>query len=160
MVLLEEVKHTIFNIGVLRPLVLISKQKTLVGTSLTKLAMEIFAHPSEVEEINYTLNVFIPKIDKAQNIKKFRPISLCNVAYKTLTKIFALRLRHVRMKVLWKERCWRSLSLQEGFYKEIFFHLTCLSHALKDYFNLLTWLWRIKFDILFNFLEGTFNSRT
>ncbi|RDX90131.1 hypothetical protein CR513_28044, partial [Mucuna pruriens] len=37
---------------------------------------------------------------------------------------------------------------------------TFLSYALKDYFSLLMWLWRIKFGILFSFLKGDLNSYT
>ncbi|RDY06483.1 putative ribonuclease H protein, partial [Mucuna pruriens] len=58
------------------------------------------------------------------------------------------------------EKHWKSLSFQERFDREVLFHCTYLSHALKDYFSLLMWLWRIKVGILFNFLEGPFNSCT
>ncbi|RDX69897.1 putative ribonuclease H protein, partial [Mucuna pruriens] len=48
----------------------------------------------------------------------------------------------------------RSLSLQQGFDNEIIFHLTCLSCALKDYFNLLMWLWKINLESNLAFSRG------
>lgn len=35
----------------------------------------------------------IPKIDMVTSMKHFRPIGLCNVSYKTITKIISYRLK-------------------------------------------------------------------
>lgn len=43
--------------------------------------------------MNKTLIALIPKVDNPDNIKMFRPISLCNVVYKTINKIIVARLR-------------------------------------------------------------------
>lgn len=40
-----------------------------------------------LKDINQTLNVLIPKCDKPEFFNQFRPISLCSVIYKCITKI-------------------------------------------------------------------------
>lgn len=45
------------------------------------------------EEINATQIVLIPKLENPETLKQFRPLSLCNVTYKTITKIIVNRLR-------------------------------------------------------------------
>lgn len=65
----------------------------MVGESLYNLVLEIFSNPAKVFDVNETLITLIPKIDHASNIRDFRPISLCNVSYKVITKLLAQRLR-------------------------------------------------------------------
>lgn len=68
-------------------------QWSIVGDDFCHLIMEIFDEPRKDEEINDTLITLIPKVEPVTKLKDFRPISLCNVSYKTVTKIVALRLR-------------------------------------------------------------------
>lgn len=46
-----------------------------------------------LEGINRTTIVLIPKVKHPQDLKNFRPISLCNVIYKICSKVLANRLR-------------------------------------------------------------------
>lgn len=46
-----------------------------------------------LKELNQTLISLIPKVPCPSTFKEFRPISLCNVAYKAITKIIVLRLQ-------------------------------------------------------------------
>uniref|UniRef100_A0A803Q0W1 Reverse transcriptase domain-containing protein n=1 Tax=Cannabis sativa TaxID=3483 RepID=A0A803Q0W1_CANSA len=51
-------------------------------------------------QLNYTYICLIPKEDDACSVDKFRPISLCNFAYKIISKIVATRLRAVIDKLV------------------------------------------------------------
>lgn len=53
-----------------------------------------------VSSINKTNTVLIPKISNPTNITQFRPISLCNVIYKVITKAIVNRLRTVMDKCI------------------------------------------------------------
>lgn len=46
------------------------------------------------ESINDTTICIIPKIDHPETIKQFKPISLCNVSYKIVSKLLVNRIKH------------------------------------------------------------------
>lgn len=50
--------------------------------------------------MNKTFIALIPKNDNPDNIKLFRPISLCNVAYKIITKILVARIWPLLAKII------------------------------------------------------------
>lgn len=51
-------------------------------------------------EINNTLLVLILKVEKPVGIKQFRPISLCNVIYKTLSKVLVSQMKPFMEKII------------------------------------------------------------
>lgn len=65
----------------------------IIGGDLSSLIKGIFENPERVADLNETLISLIPKMELVTCMKHFRPISLCNVSYKIVTKIIAQRLR-------------------------------------------------------------------
>lgn len=64
-----------------------------VGQSVTNAVMDFLNGGQLPHGINRTTIVLIPKIRNPQDLKNFRPISLCNVIYKICSKVLANRLR-------------------------------------------------------------------
>jgi hypothetical protein len=54
----------------------------------------------DVAAVNFTDICLIPKIDKPEFVSQFRPISLCNVSYKIITKIIVNRLKRIIPQVV------------------------------------------------------------
>lgn len=51
-------------------------------------------------DINETYMCLIPKVKHPQKITEFRPISLCNMFYKIISKVLASRLKRTLSKVI------------------------------------------------------------
>ncbi|XP_061344062.1 uncharacterized protein LOC133290031 [Gastrolobium bilobum] len=77
----------------------------LVGDSVCRLIVVIFLDPGKVKEINKSLICLIPKKDCPECMKDFRPISLCNVVYKAVTKIITDRLRDFMPRLVAPNQC-------------------------------------------------------
>ena len=55
---------------------------------------QVFFHSgSLLKSLNKTFITFIPKVSVPEEVTQFRPISLCNVTYKIITKIMVIRLK-------------------------------------------------------------------
>ncbi|CAL1410029.1 unnamed protein product [Linum trigynum] len=63
----------------------------IVGSAVVDFGQAVWHQPSRIKEVNSTISVLIPKIAKPILIEQFRPISLCNVSYKMVTKCLAER---------------------------------------------------------------------
>lgn len=46
-----------------------------------------------LDELNLSNIVLIPKVDKPEVVGQFRPISLCNFAYKVISKVITNKLK-------------------------------------------------------------------
>ncbi|CAA7029675.1 unnamed protein product [Microthlaspi erraticum] len=71
-----------------------------VGTSVVRFVLDFFATGVLPPETNDVLLVLIPKVNKPVSITQFRPISLCNVLFKTITKVMVERLKLVISKLI------------------------------------------------------------
>ena len=49
---------------------------------------------------NSALLALIPKEKEANSFDRFRPISLCNIGYKIITKIMASKLKHILPNII------------------------------------------------------------
>ena len=54
--------------------------------------------------LNLTFLTLITKKDKLESLEDYRPILLCNITYKVVTKIIAQRFRKVLSKLISKEQ--------------------------------------------------------
>jgi hypothetical protein len=64
-----------------------------VGTEVCKTSFAFFNSCILNESINYTHIALVPKKPNATKVIHFRPISLCNVGYKIISKVLANRLK-------------------------------------------------------------------
>nr|KYP72147.1 LINE-1 reverse transcriptase isogeny [Cajanus cajan] len=80
-------------------------QWSTVGTTMCKLLQDIFKNPRKVAEMNKTFITLIPKVENVSSLKQMRPISLCNVSYKLLTKAIAFRLRNIMVDLVGPNQC-------------------------------------------------------
>ena len=72
----------------------------IVGNDVTAAALDFLNSRIMVPEINYTHIVLIPKIKSPEKISDYRPISLCNVIYKIISKVLANRLKQILPHVI------------------------------------------------------------
>ena len=70
-------------------------QWSIVGPSLHRYVQQIWEGQPLDPGLNRTLIALVPKSSAPTRISEFRPISLCSVPYKILTKVIANRLRGI-----------------------------------------------------------------
>ena len=71
-----------------------------VGASVIRFVLLFFETGKLPENTNDALVVLIPKVTKPEYITQFRPISLCNVLFKTITKAMVGRLKSIMPKLI------------------------------------------------------------
>uniref|UniRef100_A0A803PTE2 Reverse transcriptase n=1 Tax=Cannabis sativa TaxID=3483 RepID=A0A803PTE2_CANSA len=67
----------------------------IVGTDVLHMVQNFFTTRILEKQLSYTFICLIPKEENTCTVDKFRPISLCNFAYKIISKINATRMRGV-----------------------------------------------------------------
>lgn len=79
--------------------VFFQKYWNIVGASMTKFVLEAFRVGSFPPDMNRTLISLIPKQSPPECMAHFRPISLCNVVVKIISKIVANQLKPLMSKL-------------------------------------------------------------
>ena len=65
----------------------------IVGNEVIDAVLDFLHTGHMMLDINYTHKFLIPKVKKPEKMADFRPISLCNVIYKIISKVLVNRLK-------------------------------------------------------------------
>ncbi|KAL0304698.1 UNVERIFIED_CONTAM: hypothetical protein Sangu_3069000 [Sesamum angustifolium] len=71
---------------------------SVVGQKISAAIREFFRSGKILKQINATLLVLIPKVQMPSQVADYRPISCCNVIYKTITKLIVNWIQQVIIK--------------------------------------------------------------
>jgi hypothetical protein len=72
----------------------------VVKSAVLECVWNFFLHKNLAKEQNHTFITLIPKQSRAHFVNHLRPISLCNISYKIISKILANRLRSTLHKII------------------------------------------------------------
>ncbi|XP_042962496.1 uncharacterized protein LOC122296768 [Carya illinoinensis] len=72
----------------------------VVGEEVCSYALQVLNHGGSCTDVNDTLISLIPKVKNPIKIPDFRPISLCNVLYKIISKTIANRFKTILPKLI------------------------------------------------------------
>lgn len=95
----HEIKSTIFDMFNQKapgpdglPALFYKKYWSTVGHTVTEAIQSFFTLGRLLKEVNNSFIVLIPKVKNPSFVNHFRPISLCNTIYKTISKLLVSRL--------------------------------------------------------------------
>ncbi|EAZ07996.1 hypothetical protein OsI_30258 [Oryza sativa Indica Group] len=98
----EEIANALFQIGPLKapgpdgfPGRFYQRNWAILKDDIVRAVQEFFSSGTMPSGVNETAIVLIPKTEQPQELKDFRPISLCNVVYKIVSKCLVNRLRPI-----------------------------------------------------------------
>uniref|UniRef100_A0A803P559 Reverse transcriptase domain-containing protein n=1 Tax=Cannabis sativa TaxID=3483 RepID=A0A803P559_CANSA len=67
----------------------------IVGISVTQIILGVFNDGNDMTQLNKSIITLIPKVSNPTSMSAYRPISLCNVIYKLISKVIVLRFQKV-----------------------------------------------------------------
>lgn len=77
----------------------------VVGPIIYGCIREAYENPSSIKHFNQTLLTLVPKSEDPTTPVQFRPIALCNVIYKILTKVLSNRMQSFLPALINKTQC-------------------------------------------------------
>ena len=77
----------------------------IVGNDVICIVLNVLNSNMSMVEINKTNITLVPKIKNPTKMTDFRPISLCNVVYKLISKVLANCLKTILPKIISKSQC-------------------------------------------------------
>ena len=96
-----------------------------------------------LRELNHTFIVLIPKNSNAAIVQQYRPISLCNVLYKIISKLLSNRLKRVFHKIV---SPWQTAFVPEGITQENTFIAQEIMYEMRKKKGKSPWM-GLKIDI-------------
>ena len=76
----------------------------LCGGEISEVVLRVLRGEDDPAIINNTCIILISKIDSPEDLGQFRPISLCNVIYKIVSKVMANRLKLILSEIISEEQ--------------------------------------------------------
>ena len=70
------------------------------GGDVTTAVLDYLNYGQMLGSVNFTHVVLIPKVKSPETMSQFRPISLCNVIYKIISKVLVNRMKKVLPRVI------------------------------------------------------------
>ncbi|EEE59033.1 hypothetical protein OsJ_10782 [Oryza sativa Japonica Group] len=103
----DEIADALFQIGPLKapgpdgfPARFFQRNWAVLKKEVTTAVRNFFLQGVMLAGVNDTSIVLIPKVSKPEQLKEFRPISLCNVIYKVVSKCMVNRLRPILKDII------------------------------------------------------------
>ena len=103
----QEIKAVIFELNNQKapgpdglPALFYKKYWDIVGTTVIEAIQSFFRSGQLLKEVNNSLIVLIPKVKSPSSVNHFRPISLCNTIYKTISKLIVSKIRPILDKLI------------------------------------------------------------
>ena len=84
------------------PAIFYQKIWDIVGNDVVGMVLNVLNSNTSMTDINKTFITLIPKINSPTKMTDFRPISLCNVIYKLISKVLANCLKLVLPNIISK----------------------------------------------------------
>ena len=76
------------------------KYWNIVGTNVSNMVLNFLNSGMSLSDINKTNIALVPKTNNPQKMTEFRPISLCNVVYKLVSKTLANHLKTILLYII------------------------------------------------------------